>query len=502
MTDRPLRVALWCAVSTPEQAQVEKDSLRAQERDGYAWTEQLGGEVVAVLTVPGHSRRYLEYVDAERDIPAYRDLREFCTDRAFDVLWCRNRDRLGRSLALIATVDGLVQEAGAEVYSAAMPHQVGQQSSRSTTLLAAVEGWAAQAENVERTHRMRMGMAGRVRRGMLPNHPPTGYKPVLDASGDITSYTFDDHLPALRDITRLFLAGHSYNAIARQMNESGHPPPRGKRWYMSLVHKMLNSDVYAGYPEWGKTQYEGDEPSPYYPPLWDADEYQAILRERRRRDRTPYHRPGSGPYTGVAYCARCGERMTRSIRRYPDLVYYRCLTHTQASRGLAKPCHPNWLSQAKITDALAAYLRDLSTPELIDAALDEWTDDDQRGQMEAERDELERGLEELRRRRDRLALALSAGDMDSAIYRKTDDHLLDQGEALHSRLVEVDRALEAIPDRAYQRHILEHLARLFPHLVDHADPAELAKLLQDAELRVYCEEGEVVRVVRGENLPH
>ena len=29
---RPLRVAVWCAVSTPQQATVEKDSLPAQER--------------------------------------------------------------------------------------------------------------------------------------------------------------------------------------------------------------------------------------------------------------------------------------------------------------------------------------------------------------------------------------------------------------------------------------------------------------------------------------
>jgi hypothetical protein len=42
MTDQPnpLRIGIWCAVSSPHQAVIEKDSLPSQERDGRAWADE------------------------------------------------------------------------------------------------------------------------------------------------------------------------------------------------------------------------------------------------------------------------------------------------------------------------------------------------------------------------------------------------------------------------------------------------------------------------------
>ena len=127
--DKPLRVAVWAAVSTKEQAEDDKDSLPTQVAEGRAWAKGMGGQVVATYWVPGHSRQYGFYDDAARDMPAYRLLREDAEGGKFDVLWCRERSRLGRTRALIAQVEYIVEEEGnAEVYSAAMPHQIGQKN--------------------------------------------------------------------------------------------------------------------------------------------------------------------------------------------------------------------------------------------------------------------------------------------------------------------------------------------------------------------------------------
>jgi DNA invertase Pin-like site-specific DNA recombinase len=171
------RIAIFASVSTPQQAAVEKDSLPSQIRDGTAWADGIG-DVVATYKVPGHSRKFIFYQDAEAAMEAYRQLRQDAEAKRFDILWCRSRDRLGRTAALISQVEAIVQAAGAEVYSAAMPHELGHSTETSAIFMSAIEGASAQAENVERIRRHRSGMRARIGRG-LPSMWPVGYRPIM-----------------------------------------------------------------------------------------------------------------------------------------------------------------------------------------------------------------------------------------------------------------------------------------------------------------------------------
>jgi len=45
--DRPLRIAIWCAVSSKPQAAHDKDSLADQERQGRAWAAMAGENFLA-----------------------------------------------------------------------------------------------------------------------------------------------------------------------------------------------------------------------------------------------------------------------------------------------------------------------------------------------------------------------------------------------------------------------------------------------------------------------
>jgi hypothetical protein len=93
--DRPLRVAVWAAVSSPPQADDDKTSLPRHKGRGREFLQALGGQVVAVYSVPGHSREYRLWSDIERGIPAYRELRLAGECQAFDVLHPADVDRLG-----------------------------------------------------------------------------------------------------------------------------------------------------------------------------------------------------------------------------------------------------------------------------------------------------------------------------------------------------------------------------------------------------------------------
>ncbi len=75
-SERPHRVAIWAAVSSAEQATPDKTSLAEQERLGREFAGAIGGQVVRVYCVPGHSRDLVLWAEAEQHMPAYRELRQ------------------------------------------------------------------------------------------------------------------------------------------------------------------------------------------------------------------------------------------------------------------------------------------------------------------------------------------------------------------------------------------------------------------------------------------
>src|SRR5512136_5600 len=116
MPDRPLRIGLWVAVSTFEQARPEMASLGDQEQLGREFAAAVGGQVTAVYSVPGHSREYIFLQEIAAEVPAYRQLQEDLHGHRLDVLWVYDENRLGRTLALIAQVVAVVDRDGAELY--------------------------------------------------------------------------------------------------------------------------------------------------------------------------------------------------------------------------------------------------------------------------------------------------------------------------------------------------------------------------------------------------
>lgn len=240
------RVALWCAVSSTRQAAPDKTSLEDQEASGREFAAAVGGDVVRIYRIPGHSRDYVLWSEVEADIPAYRELREDVEARAFDVLYALDVDRLGRDPALCEQVRSLVERSGAEVYVAATPHTIGQ-SNVGHRYVYAIQAVRAKEMQEIRVARQARGMRGRVARG-LPCQWPIGYQPIRDSfSGSVVGATFGEGAPAVRLATRLYLEGMPYEGIVQLLNRSPWPPPRGKAWYNSTIWEILHNDTYAGY---------------------------------------------------------------------------------------------------------------------------------------------------------------------------------------------------------------------------------------------------------------
>ncbi len=486
---RTWRVLVWAAVSSKAQATEDKVSLEAQEEQGREFAEMVGGRVVDVLRVPGHSRDIVLYEDAAREMPAYAQLREHCEQRDFDVLWARDPDRLGRDPALAQTVASLVEKAGGEVYVASAPHVLGQ-SSTGQRYVYAIQSVRAGEEQRRRVQHLKMGMAKRVERGLMPNAMPLGYRPVRDPlSGDTIGAEFDEAIGAVRLATQLFLEGASLHEIARQLTASPYQPPKSGReqWCASTMRKVLYNDVYAGWVSWG--DHEADERSDRFPALWDEETFEAVQRERADRSGKPYRRRQGSPYLDVAFCARCGKRMVKHRNTGSAVDRLRCGTHSrQAVTG--RSCHRNSIPIADVTAALVAFLdamRDVDTLATYMASRND-------GAQERQRlDQIERQVEAIAVKRRRLALAYAGGAMDVQIYQEADGELVSQVEGLQAEAKQLEGSLARTATPAQRYEVVQSLrGRLEEQVAE--DPVRVATMLRRAGIRIEIEDGLVVAI--------
>lgn len=294
--------------------------------------------------------------------------------------------------------------------------------------------------------------------------------------------------------TDLFLRGLAYTEIVRRLNAGPYPAPGGGPWQHGTVWSLLHNDTYAGRPRWGP--YHPDGPSVHFPALWDEATYTAVLNERQRRIRRPYVRRGAGPLTGVAYCGRCGGRMTRARTHYKGSTYtfLNCSTHRhRTTTGIS--CHHNNIPEHRILSEISTFLDWLATPARLDQALDELAANPDHDRIQVELDQVLHTVRDCEQQRQRLVLALAAGQLHADLYRDADDLLLDRLNRARQRASELQQLLDARPDPQARRELLDLLIREFPSLLAHADPAELAALLQQAGIRVEIEANRVTRIL-------
>ncbi len=480
MTDQAWRVGIWCAVSSKPQAAEDKSSLQDQERAGRRFAATVG-EAVAVYRVPGHSRTMWRWEEAERQMPAYRKLREDAEAQRIDVLWCLESSRLGRDAALVQQVVSLLESSGAELYRADTPHQLGQKST-GHRFLDAFGSVIAQQEADLKRHRHRSGMRGRVRRGLFATNPPYGYAKAGDG------YEQTDAAGAIRMITELYIAGYNISEIGRRMDDSGFPPKKSQFWNQRSIYDIVANNAYAGFPRWGDAVYDGEGPSPHYEPIWDAAMFAAVVQERERRKEAGYVRRGAGPLSGVARCARCGYAMGR-VFNGTNFHYLRCTTH--AHRNIdpyQRTCHKNWVREDRALTVLGDYIRALGTDDTLDRIMARRQEQRQGDESAEELDRLRHQLADLDGRRERLALAYAAGDMALAYYRKADDALASRQDAAQRRAAELERYLASLPDLDTKREQLSWFFQNVDALLEQAEPAEISKALQQAGFVLYCED--------------
>jgi DNA invertase Pin-like site-specific DNA recombinase len=172
-------------------------------------------------------------------------------DRRFEVVIVEALDRLSRDMEDLAGIHKRLSFADV-IIRAVHEGEV-------TTVLVGLRGLVGQLFREDIKHKIRRGMAGRVRSGLSGGSLAYGYRTVPGKPG---ARAIDEQQAAIvRRIFEEYAAGATPRAIACRLNAEGIPAPQGGTWNASTLNGngkrgvgMLRNELYVGRMIWGRTR--------------------------------------------------------------------------------------------------------------------------------------------------------------------------------------------------------------------------------------------------------
>jgi len=374
MTDKQKRAVLWCAVSTDEQAKPHKISIRDQIETGKRRAAMENWLVIDVLVVDGHSRNYIDIYQLAQDaqskgIDAPYALIDYLQYGGFDVLWCRDGDRLGRTQSLIAYIAESVQKQGATIYTESNGY-IDDKFSRLWTMTTGyqtshfIDDLRQKIVKGQR-NRLKNGLPGS---GMLPRthsyirDPDNGKVIDIVVNEDVKTEMHNvasillygdrngDYVPFTRlesvafemfgygkhgkphayySYYRLFWSPLTYGHVVRRSQHKH----KKDLWTIETGHKI---------PDGCLINYDA------IPPVFDADfavTVRQALKDRRLIIGRARHK--TYVYSGLLVCADCGHNLARSTAG--EAIYWRCSRAFQYRDNIEK-CTNNKTAREDILD--------------------------------------------------------------------------------------------------------------------------------------------------------
>jgi len=238
-------VIWWIGTSTRQQ----KHSPLVQFE--WCWKTSLENNLypMAVLRVPGHSRNYIFYHDAAKELPAYAKLLKIVQENSIvkpKLLLTMARDRMGRN-ALATQVEALCDSIGCQIWSGRTGQPI--TSNVGQIFASGMELTMSRAESYQTQERRTGAIIRRVKEKKLPyGKPEYGYKVVRDERGKSVGIDANHQTAPTRQlIDQWFIEGNSPIEIALRLQrqfEAGNSlfaPPSGKtlaRQYSQKTSKI------------------------------------------------------------------------------------------------------------------------------------------------------------------------------------------------------------------------------------------------------------------------
>ncbi len=382
----PTRAIIWCAVSTHAQHEPEKVSLPEQEAQSRLHAQKNGWQVVDLMKVPGHSRRYIDFHElaadaAEEGIDAFYRLKAHWETKDFDVLIIRDGDRFARTQALHAYITEQVIKSGATIYSL----QDGLIDERNYRMWIAMSGFKAAGE-IDRLVKARdTAMTDLARRGLpITSRIPMSHRVIRDEkTGKAIRLVVDEQKRRLwDDLAALVLEGVAWDSIEVELYKRyGHVNDKGDVFYPNQMYRLIMKPLFWGHMarfhnskdaengfRYGRWIYDLSESIPdgalifrnTHEAVWAGELADKIRQEIDRR--SEHMRGKARPcrthiLSGLMICGECGSFLaTQTDERYRG-VY--CPAAKRKSPMLPECGNRRVLSQRKVIAQMDDYLRQM-----------------------------------------------------------------------------------------------------------------------------------------------
>lgn len=366
----PLRAILLTAVSSPAQATSDKESLEAQERDLRELAAREGWQVVDVLRIAGHSRRYYNYHEFADDMRAHGfdaadKMFEHWRAKDFDVLAVWMGDRLSREQSMFAEIISRTIDGDAAIYDL---HSGGWIRKDNYRMYAAMSGYAAASAVDSLVTRGRATKDANVRKGLVPGgFLPFAYRFVRDEQGKKIRVEVNEEYRAMAyALAQALLDGVAWGKMPQVLKGRGYARPDGKAYSFQTFYRLFYNPITWGHVARGYSHserhrngrwaYDKSEPPPAnvlitydaHEPLFDGVLGERVRAEldRRREIRGRMNPAQPTRFSGLFMCAECGSSLIlyrgngnwRGLRcarvRYGECTNRHALPEREAQRYL------------------------------------------------------------------------------------------------------------------------------------------------------------------------
>ncbi len=410
MNEEKKIAGLYIRVSTEDQAR-EGFSLPEQEKRLKAMCEYKGYEIYKVYKDAGISAK------TGNKRPAFEELKEDIKNKKCNTIVVLKLDRLTRSVYDWENIMKFLEENNAYLDCANDDINTTNANGR---MVARLLTTVSQNEIERTSERTKIGLAGAIKVGNIPNKAPFGYKHV-NKKLVVDPLTKDGVIR----IFNLYYEGNSYQTISNIYNEE---KVFGKtNWCDSTILRILENEIYKGDYVHGKktnhpTYYENVVEPLVSKELWEECQVQ------KRKNSRNYKRDKEYLFLQKLRCPKCGRILGGNATRKKNgkvYYYYQC-----------NVCKIT-IKEPKIEETIKTMLADILE---YDNVVNEFFLPVLKSKLENPKEELNKELKNLNKKKERIKKAYIDSLFTEEEFKEETKIIEEQIELINSKLLENEQA--------------------------------------------------------------
>ncbi len=410
MNEEKKIAGIYIRVSTEDQAR-EGFSLPEQEKRLRAMCEFKGYEIYKIYKDAGISAK------TGNHRPAFEELKEDIKNKKCNTIVVLKLDRLTRSVYDWENIMKFLEENNAYLDCANDDINTTNANGR---MVARLLTTVSQNEIERTSERTKIGLAGAIKVGNIPNKAPFGYKHI-NKKLVIDPLTKDEVIR----IFNLYYEGNSYQTISNIYNEE---KVFGKtNWCDSTILRILENEIYKGDYVHGKktnhpTYYENVVEPLVSKELWEECQVQ------KRKNSRNYKRDKEYLFLQKLRCPKCNRILGGNATRKKNgkvYYYYQCNT-----------CKIT-IKEIKIEETIKTLLADILE---YDNVVNEFFLPVLKSKLENPKEELNKELKSLNKKKERIKKAYIDLLFNEEEFKEETKIIEEQVELINSKLLENEQA--------------------------------------------------------------